>query len=118
MARRRTIVQVLATRVRELREGQARSQAELGRAAGLAPSQILKLERGEQAARIVTVEAVAEALGVSVSELLATGPKANPRPDRADRLAERIRALGDRAIGALENVVEAMEGLAHGRRGS
>ncbi|MCW8139592.1 MAG: helix-turn-helix transcriptional regulator [Planctomycetota bacterium] len=108
-------MQVLAARVRELREGQGRSQAELGRAAGLAASQILKLERGEQAARIVTIEAVAEALGVSVSELLATGPKTNPRPDRADRLAERIRALGDHAIGALERVVEAMELLARGR---
>jgi transcriptional regulator with XRE-family HTH domain len=118
MARRRTIAQVLAKRVRELRESQARSQAELGRAAGLAPSQILKLERGEQAARIVTIEAVAEALGVSVSELLATEPVSNPRPDRSDRLAERVRALGAEAIGALEHVVQAMEVLAQGRRGS
>lgn len=78
------------------------------------PGQILKLERGEHAARIVTVEAVAEALGVSVSELLATGTgtRGNPRAGRP------CKALGDIAIDGLEHVVEAMEHLSRGRRGT
>lgn len=112
MARQRTIVQVLAQRVRELRESQALTQADLARASGLAPSQIFKLERGTQESKLPTIETIARALGVTVSELLAVGATANPLPDRAARLAERVRRLGDEAIGGLEHVVDAMEHLA------
>jgi transcriptional regulator with XRE-family HTH domain len=116
MARKRTIVQTLAERVRELREGQGMTQADLARAADLTPSHVLKLERAAHTPKIDTIEAVATALGITVSELLATGKTSNPGPDRADRLAQRARELGDEAIEALEHVLAAMATM-RGRRG-
>lgn len=115
MARERTIVQVLAERVRELRERQNLSQADLARLSGLTRSQVLVLERGEQAARIITVAVVAQALGVTASELLAPATTSNPGPDRADRLAARLRALGPEALDAVEGMADALERAASGR---
>lgn len=115
MARERTIVQVLARRARELRERQGLSQADVARLSGLTRTQVLMLERGEQAARIVTVDAVARALGVTASELLRPTTAANPGPDRADRVAGRLRALGTEALETAEKMAEAMEHLAASR---
>jgi transcriptional regulator with XRE-family HTH domain len=117
MARQRTIVQTLADRIRQLRERQGLTLADLARASGLAPSQVLKLERGVHAAKVDTLEAVALALGTTASDLLATSKASNPGPDRADRLAQRARELGDEVIGALEHVLDAMTSM-RGRRGS
>lgn len=121
MARERSIVQVLAQRVRELRERQGLSQADVARLSGLTRTQVLMLERGEQAARIVTIDAVAKALGVTASELLRPpGGVANPGPDRADRVAARLRALGPEALETAETMAGAMERLVSkrgGRRG-
>ncbi len=115
MARERTIVQVLAERVRELRERQELSPADLARLSGLTRGQILMLERGTQAARIVTIATVASALGVAAAELLAPATTSNPGPDRADRLAGRLRALGPDALSAVEGMADALERAASGR---
>lgn len=116
MSREPTIARALAGRVRELRERQEMTQADVARLAGIARSQILMLERGERAPTVVTVAAVARALGVPVAELFATGAAANPGPDRADRVAERLRALGPEAVLAVEGIADAMEHMAQGRK--
>lgn len=118
MSRQPTVAQLLAERVRELRERQELSPAELARRAELTRGQILVLERGERAATVVTVAAVARALKVPMSELFVSGPAANPGPDRADVLVDRVRALGSEAIRALEAVADAIESARGNRKRS
>lgn len=110
MSRKPTVAQLLAERVRELRERQDLSQADLARRSSLTRSQIYVLEEGERAATIVTVNAVAQALNVTLSELLAFTPSSNPGPDRADVLAQRLRALGPETVKAIEGIAEVLEG--------
>lgn len=112
MAREPAIGQLLGERIRALRERQQLTQADLARLSRLSRSQILLLERGERAPTIVTVASVARALGVSLSELLASTAQANPGPDRADRLAARARALGSAGLDAVEGVIDALEQFA------
>ena len=69
------------------------------------------------AARIDTIEAVAQAPGTTASNLLTVETSGNPTGDRVDLLVERARGLGDEAIDALERVVEAMVSL-RGRGGT
>lgn len=114
MSRQPTVAQLLGERVTELRERQQLSQADLARLSGLTRSQIFVLEQGERASTIVTVSAVAKALKVPLSELFVTGATANPGPDRADVIAERIRALGPEAMRALEAMADALDAAKRG----
>ena len=109
MSRDPNVAQLLADRVKELRERQELSPAELARRAELTRGQILVLERGERVPTVVTVAAVARALHVPIAELFSTGSTANPGPDPADLLTRRVRALGPEAIRALEAVADAIE---------
>lgn len=118
MAREPAIGQLLGERIRALRERQQLTQADLARLSGLSRSQILLLERGDRAPTIVTVASVARALGVSLSELLATVAQANPGPDRADRLAARARTLGPAGLDVIEHVIDGLERFASGEGGS
>lgn len=61
-----------AERLRELRMAAGLSRAELGRRAGLTRGNVSKLERGLQVPRRPTLERLAQGLGVSVEELVAT----------------------------------------------
>jgi transcriptional regulator with XRE-family HTH domain len=54
-----------------LRLGSGLTQAELAQAVGLSANHLGVLERGEKVPTLETVEAVAKALGVPVTELLA-----------------------------------------------
>src|SRR5262249_55947318 len=74
----------LARRVRQLREAAGLSQQSLAVAAGLSISVVTQLEQGKKAdQRISTVAALAEALGVTVDELLAEPDEpAAPAPKR------------------------------------
>jgi len=49
------------------------------------------------------------------AQVLATGATSNPGPDRADRLAIRLRALGPTALDAVEAMADALERAATGR---
>ncbi|GAW41504.1 HTH-type transcriptional regulator SinR [Brevundimonas sp. SH203] len=57
-------------RVREWREAVNQSRAELAGSAGISVGYLGKIERGKAAATITTIQAIAVALGASVSELL------------------------------------------------
>lgn len=60
----------LGHRVRELREARGWNTHELGRRSGLTGSQVRKLESGVHAPRRATLEKLAQALELAVSELL------------------------------------------------
>lgn len=52
---------------------------------------------------------------LSAAATSATGATSNPGPDRADRLAIRLRALGPEALDAVEAMADALERAAAGR---
>ena len=60
----------LGQRVRRLRNSAGLSQDALAGAAGIGRVILVRLEKGEQAPRFKTLEAIARALGVGVSDLL------------------------------------------------
>ena len=60
----------LGQRVRRLRNTAGLSQNALARAAGIGRVTLVRLEKGEQTPRFKTLEAIARALGVGVSDLL------------------------------------------------
>jgi transcriptional regulator with XRE-family HTH domain len=60
----------ISERVRELRKSQGMSQVELGEALGKGRLSITKLEQGQRAVTIEEAYALAQALGVSIIELL------------------------------------------------
>ena len=60
----------LGQRVRRLRNSADLCQDALARAAGIGRVTLVRLEKGEQTPRFKTLEAIARALGVDVSELL------------------------------------------------
>ena len=57
-------------RIRRLRNAAGLSQAALAREAGIGRVTLVRLEKGEQSPRYKTLDAIARALGVDVSELL------------------------------------------------
>lgn len=61
----------IGERIRTLREERGWDQEETAYRARLASSTLSKIECGRHSPRLVTLQAIAEALGVSVAELLA-----------------------------------------------
>lgn len=66
------IARAFGARLRELRESTGRSQEQLADEAGLHRTHISLIERGQRSVRIETLERLAVALGVSLSEMLRT----------------------------------------------
>jgi transcriptional regulator with XRE-family HTH domain len=64
------IVQEFGVAVRRLRESRAWSQERLAEHAGLNRTYVGEIERGTVIASIVTVEKIAQALGMSAADLL------------------------------------------------
>lgn len=88
------IARRLGQRIRDLREERGIAQAELARRIGSSPSHLNKLEAGLKAATVVTVEAVARALGVEVAELFPASDKraaGNPPDPLWGRIAADLR---------------------------
>lgn len=82
-------------RVRRLRRKRGLSQAELGAAAGIAPSTISRLEHDRRQARLELLQPLARALGIGIEVLVGTG---TPDPRVHTRAARRggveIQPLG------------------------
>ena len=71
-------------RIRALREREGLSQAELARRVGTSASHLNKLEGGQRAATIPTLEAIAKALRLGVADFFADSSVEEPRR-RTDR---------------------------------
>lgn len=70
-------VQTAASNIREIRERKGLSGEQLGARAGVTSSTIFDIERGRKVPRLSTLEAIAQALGVSVTRLLKAPEKAS-----------------------------------------
>jgi transcriptional regulator with XRE-family HTH domain len=74
----------LADRLEQLRKAAGLNQQELADKAGLSMSVVSQIERGKKLdPRVSTIEALADALGVSVDELLGRPPAKKPPRGKA-----------------------------------
>lgn len=90
------------------------SQVELARRLDTSPSAVNKLEAGVRASTIVTLEAVARALGVELSELVRDVGERVANPPASDpMLVEIIGALRHRDRRYLTAVRDAMKLVDH-----
>jgi transcriptional regulator with XRE-family HTH domain len=79
-----------------LREAKEWSQAELARQSGLSQPSVHDLEKGNTTMpKYTTLKAVADALGVPVSEILAKRPKGESAQTRERALNEAYEALSE-----------------------
>jgi len=62
--------QTLGERIRRLREAMGLSQDELAKRAGIGRVTLSRIENGEQSPRLSTLEALAQALGISIEQLI------------------------------------------------
>lgn len=72
---------LVAQQVRRLRLARGWSQEQLAEAAGISRDALSRIERGDRAARLDTLDALATALGVDLPGLIAGGRQV-PRPPR------------------------------------
>ncbi len=114
----------VGARIRELREAQGMSQRDLATAIGMARSLVAYVEQGTKAPTISTLDAIAMALGVTVSELTAEKPekgatrKNEPTeavPENCRRLVALLRTRGPEYVATLEKVVKLMDDFAKAR---
>lgn len=83
----------LALGMRRLRDRLGLTQAALAEKADVHAQFISQLEREQRSPRIETLDALAEALGVTPWDLLREGAGHAPAPKQKDQLAARIRTL-------------------------
>lgn len=69
-SRRGNIKRALGKNLREAREQAKLTQEVVGQRSGVHATEVSRIEAGKRDPRIATVEALAEAVGVSVSDLL------------------------------------------------
>ncbi len=91
--RQAEIVDLFASRLRELRQSRGMTQAELARQAHVTVSYIWRLESGGAAPGIDLVDRLARALGTTLTELLPTTAPSDPMPvlrEQASKLFETV----------------------------
>ena len=92
------VVSRFAARLRELRRSRGLSQAELAHQATLTPTYITRLEAGLSSPQLDTLDRLATALGVGVTDLLPASAPANP----TDVLRSQARRLSEALIDAAD----------------
>ena len=70
MTNMKTTGNVLADKIRSLRQSRGLSQAALARRMGMKPSQLCKIELGHNGLSESSIRRVADALGVTIAELM------------------------------------------------
>jgi transcriptional regulator with XRE-family HTH domain len=68
--RREDVQRALGRNLRQARERAGLTQEAVAERSGVHPTEVSRIESGKRDPRIATVEALAEAVGVSVSDLL------------------------------------------------
>lgn len=104
-----TVAKLVAARVRQLRASQGLSQERLAELAQLSRDAVSRIERANRHPRLETLEALSDALGISLSDFLAieTGkPKSTDehqqRISRVDRHLRSVEGwLSDRIVAAI-----------------
>lgn len=101
----------VADRVRSLREEQGISQAELARQAKIARSHLSQIESGNNVPSVVTADALARALGVPITQLVAEEEQP-VRPDPADGIAVLLRERGPAYLAAVKTYIRTLDKIA------
>lgn len=86
--------QSFGKRVAELRKARGLTQAELGEQIGVNQTAIGSYEIGRRRIPLSQVAPLAEALGVSVAELVELQPSANGKPGPTPKLQRQIEQVG------------------------
>lgn len=102
----------MGERVRALREERAMTQAALARRAGTSQSNLARIENGERSPTLASLSKIADALKLSLSELLAEDAPRSTTP-KAEKMWFRISArLRDRDadfLRGVEHLIRALE---------
>lgn len=96
-------------RIRELRLQRGLTQAALCERAVISLDSVTRIEGGSRIPTIDTLERIADALGVSVSDLVTSGRPPPPQyPARVERIAALMAAESPAVHSAMEVVVKAI----------
>ena len=110
-------VDEIGARLRAWRTNQGLSQSEVERRTGLAHNAISRIETGEVAPKLATLERIADALGISIEQLQFRYPPKKsfevgqvPESDGIKRLMEMLSELpGDRRDQVVEMLVQVLQ---------
>lgn len=110
---RQPLEEVLAKRVRELRESSGLPRTRLAAEAGVAHSALVMIEAGRVMPNLKTLASVARVLGVRVRDLL--DDEAEPVEQVTStktyaRVVTRLRRLPERQLRHVEKILSALEG--------
>ena len=101
------------SRLRKIREARGLSQSELARAAGLHPSLISRMERGERSTPAHgTVVSLAKVLNVTAEQLTGEGPLL-PQPPQESEGVDEVLHIILKDLGELMLSIEDLEGVVH-----
>lgn len=106
---KRNIYEVLAGRVREHRVRLGWTQEQLGERSGLHPSYIGMIERHARKVSLLTVQRLAEALEVKISELLTEESPVRYKP--SDMETKIVSVVRDRPLRQQEFVYKTIKNL-------
>lgn len=83
------------------------TQAQLGEAADLSPTMIVRIEGGKTGARFPSIERIASALNIDPSELFVVGSTSQKRArPAAIEINARLAGLSDRDLGWIDELLE------------
>lgn len=102
MSGKRTV----GSHLKSLRVQRGLSQERLAEEAGLSRDAIARIERGDRAPRVTTLNALAEALQSTVADVLAGSHAAAEPPSGSDRLTRRVRRLERALAGVPEDLAD------------
>ena len=108
--RMETLAHNVAVQIKALRERRSWSQEELAEAAGLSRDAISRIERGDREPKLATLEAIANAVGLELAQLLASDKKPSrsfrrKRDTRVQSIAKTLSSVEPWLADALTSAV-------------
>lgn len=82
------LARAIAAQVKAERAAANLTQKDLGKAAGLSDSTVLRIENAQRSADVVDLERIARAVGIDLVELIQRAERRLPPPDAPRRLKE------------------------------
>lgn len=99
--RKPPLSEIVASRVRQHRKARNWSQEQLAEAAGISRDALSRIERNDRAARLDTVAAIADALGIEVGALLSGAVRAAKSVGEGGEKQGALEVLALRSLRAM-----------------